>query len=76
MSQSARIRTDEHRMRERELRRTVEVTRREGMTATSRSGRALAGMLRALSSALGRTADALDASSAGLDRETRVADRV
>jgi hypothetical protein len=70
------MRTDEHRMRERELRRTVEVRRREGATATTRSGRALAGVLRALSGALGRTADALDASSAGLDHEARVADRI
>jgi len=33
-------------------------------------------VLRALSSALGRTADALDASSAGLDHERRMADRI
>jgi hypothetical protein len=70
------MRTDEQRMRERELRRLVEATRRQGVTATTRSGRALAGVLRALSSALGRTADALDASSAGLDHEGRVADRI
>jgi len=63
-------------MREHELRRLVETSRREGVTATTRSSRALAGVLRALSSALGRTADALDASSAGLDHERRMADRI
>ena len=76
MSQSPWIRTDEHRMREGELRRLVEATRREGVTPTSRSGRALAGVLRAMSGALARTANALDAPSAGLDREARVADRI
>ena len=76
MSQSARIRTDEHRMREHELRRLVEATRREGVTPASRTGRALAGVLRAMSGALARTANVLDEPSAGLDREARVADRI
>jgi len=76
VSQSPQIRIDEHRMRERELRRVVEAKRREGVTPTSRSGRALARALRAMSGALARTANALDAPSAGLDREARVADRI
>ena len=76
MSQPAWIRTDEHRMREHELRRLVETARREGVSRTSRRGRALAGVLRAMSGALARTANALDAPSTGLDREARVADRI
>jgi hypothetical protein len=75
MVQSPQIRTDEQVLRERELRQRTEVARREGPTPTGRSGRMAAGALRAVSSALTRTANALDTPSDRLERDVRMIDR-
>ena len=75
MIQSPQIRTDEQVLRERELRQITEVTRREGAVSTGRSGRMAAGALRAMSSALTRTANALDTPSDCLERDVRMIDR-
>ena len=75
MIQSPQIRTDEQVLRERELRQRTEVARREGATPTGRSGRMAAGALRAVSSALTRTANALDTPSDRLERDVRMIDR-
>jgi len=76
MVQSPQFRTDEHRMREHELRRATEVTRREGATSSSRTGRIAAGALRAMSAALARTANALDTPCERLEHDVRMIDRV
>ncbi|MEP6973184.1 MAG: hypothetical protein ABI869_03455 [Actinomycetota bacterium] len=75
MVQFPQIRTDEHVLRERELRRTTEIVRREGVMPTGRSGRMAAGALRAMSSALTRTANALDTPSDCLERDVSMIDR-
>jgi hypothetical protein len=75
MIQSSQLRTDEQVLRERELRHKTEVARRERSTATGRSGRMAAGALRAMSSALTRTANALDAPSNGVEGDVRMIDR-
>lgn len=75
MVQTPRFRTDEHRLREHELRRATEVTRREGVGPTTRTGKLAAGALRAMSAALTRTANALDAPSDRLERDVRMIDR-
>ena len=75
MIQSPQIRTDEQVLRERELRQITEVARREGATPTGRSGRMAAGALRAMSSALTRTANALDSPADCLERDVRMIDR-
>lgn len=76
MVQTPQFRTDERRMRERELRHATEVTRREGATSTTRTGRMAAGALRAMSAALTRTANALDTPSDRLEHDVRAIDRV
>ena len=75
MVQSPQIRTHDHRLREHELRRTAETVRREGSTPTTRSGRVVADMLRAMSTALTRTANALDDPCERLEHDVRVIDR-
>jgi hypothetical protein len=75
MFQTPQIRIDEQVLRERELRRRTEVARREGATPTGRSVRMAAGALRAMSSALTRTANALDAPCNGLEGDVRMIDR-
>jgi hypothetical protein len=76
MIQTPPFRTDEHRMREHELRRAAEVTRREGATSTTRTGRMAAGALRAMSAAPTRTANALDTPCDRLEHDVRVVDRI
>jgi hypothetical protein len=76
MVQTPGFRTDEHGMREHELRRATEVTRKEGATSTTRTGRMAAGALRAMSAALTRTANALDTPSDRLEHDVRMIDRV
>ena len=76
MVQTSQFRTDEHRMREHEIRRATDATRREGATTTTRTGRMAAGALRAMSAALTRTANALDTPSDPLEHDVRVIDRV
>ncbi len=75
MVQSPQIRTHDQGLREDELRRTVEMVRREGSIPTTRSGRVVAGMLRAMSSALTRTANTLDAPCEHVEHNVRVIDR-
>jgi hypothetical protein len=77
MVQTPHFRTDEQRLREHELRRATEIVRSERPTSTpTRTGRMAAGALRAMSAALTRTANALDAPSDGLERDVRMIDRV
>jgi hypothetical protein len=76
MVQTPQFRTDEHRMREHEIRRATEVSRREGAASTNRTGRMAAGALRAMSAALTRTADALDTPCERLEHDVRMIDRV
>ena len=66
---------EEQLVREHELRKTAERVRREDIADTTGAGRFVAGALRALSTALARTADALDAPCDRVDRETSVIDR-
>jgi hypothetical protein len=68
-------RQQEQRLREHELRRAAEGIRREGGVGTTRSGRLVAGALRAMSAALTRTANALDAPCDGFEPDGRVIDR-
>jgi len=75
MVQSPQIRTHDQGLRERELRQAAEMVRREGSTHTTRSGRVVAGILRTMSSALTRTANALDAPCERLEHDVRVIDR-
>ena len=75
MVQTPQFRTDEQRLRETELRRATEITRREGPTSATRTGRIVAGALRAMSAALTRTANALDTPSDRLERDVRMIDR-
>ncbi len=75
MVQSPQIRTHDLGSRQDELRRNTEQVRREGASPTTRSGRVIAGMLRAMSSALTRTANTLDAPCAGLEHDVRAIDR-
>ena len=75
MVQTPAFRTDEQRLREHELRRAIEITRREGPTPATRTGRMAAGALRAMSAALTRTANALDTPSDRLERDVRMIDR-
>jgi hypothetical protein len=76
MVQTPQFRADELRLREHELQRATEAVRREGVAPTSRSGRLAAGALRAMSAALTRTANALDAPCDRLDPDVRMIDRV
>ena len=75
MVQVPQVRSDEQRLRERELRLATEVARRESVAPTTRTGRMAAGALRAMSAALTRTANALDTPSDRLD-DVRMIDRV
>ena len=75
MVQTPAFRTDEQRLREYELRRAIEITRREGPTPATRTGRMAAGALRAMSAALTRTANALDTPSDCLEHDVRMIDR-
>jgi len=75
MVQTPQFRTDEQRLREHELRRVTEVARREGVGPATRTGKMAAGALRAVSAALTRTANALDAPSDRLERDVRMIDR-
>jgi hypothetical protein len=75
MVQTPAFRADEQRLREHELRRAIEITRREGPTPATRTGRMAAGALRAMSAALTRTANALDTPSDCLERDVRMIDR-
>jgi hypothetical protein len=75
MVQIPQFRSDEQRLKEHELRRMTEVARREVVGPTTRTGRMAAGALRAMSAALTRTADALDAPSDCLERDVRMIDR-
>ena len=76
MVQVPQVRSDEQRLRERELRLATEVARREGDAPTTRTGRMAAGALRAMSAALTRTANALDAPCDPLEHDVRLIDRV
>ena len=75
MVQTSHFRTDEQRLREHELRRAIEVVRRERPTSATRTGRMAAGALRAMSAAFTRTANALDTPCERLDRDARMIDR-
>ncbi len=75
MVQTPQLRTDEQRLREHELRRATEDARREGVRPATRTGKMAAGALRAISAALTRTANALDAPSERLERSVRMVDR-
>ena len=76
MVQTPEFRADELRLREHELRRATEIPRRESVAPTTRSGRLAAGALRAMSAALTRTANALDAPCDPLEHDVRLIDRV
>jgi hypothetical protein len=76
MVQIPEFRADELRLREHELRRATEIARREGVAPATRSGRLAAGALRAMSAALTRTANALDAPCDRLESDVRMIDRV
>jgi hypothetical protein len=75
MVQTPQFRTDERRLREHELRRATEAARRQGISPATRTGKMAAGALRAVSGALTRTANALDAPSDRLERDVRMIDR-
>jgi len=75
MVQAPRFRTEEQRLREQELRRTIEIARRERPASTTRTGRMAAGALRAMSAALTRTANALDTPSERFEQDVRMIDR-